>query len=225
MRLLLWANQMTPTTTPTKSNRRLSSTQCDWLVPQELEDELSWLYSSPPRAYHNLDHIRSVLESFDQVAEDVGWDDALPIHAAILFHDAIYDPLAKTNEAESAVRARQRLPKHNWPGTDAQLARVTLLIEATAHHGQSAPAVDDADLALFLDCDTAILGAEPAKFEVYDQAIATEFAKVPPELYRAGRKAFLAKTLASPRIFHSAYFRELYEAQARENLASALTRY
>ena len=79
----------------------------------------------------------------------------------------------------------------------------------------------DHDAALFLDCDMAILGAEPRAYEVYEQAIATEYQHVPPELYRAGRARFLDKLLQSPRIFLSDFFYVEREAAARANLQRA----
>jgi predicted metal-dependent HD superfamily phosphohydrolase len=80
----------------------------------------------------------------------------------------------------------------------------------------------DADAALFLDCDMAILGQPPQEYDRYERAIAQEYAFVPPADYRAGRARFLEKLLASERIFLSERFFAEREAQARENLARAL---
>jgi predicted metal-dependent HD superfamily phosphohydrolase len=45
------------------------------------------------------------------------------------------------------------------------------------------------DAAFFVDCDMAILGAEPNGLDAYDAAIAVEYKSVPADAYRAGRRA------------------------------------
>ena len=81
----------------------------------------------------------------------------------------------------------------------------------------------DADAALFLDCDMAILGAEPAAFDAYDAAIAREYHAIPAEAFRAGRRAFLQSVLALPRIFLSDYVHARLDARARANLTRAVS--
>jgi predicted metal-dependent HD superfamily phosphohydrolase len=83
--------------------------------------------------------------------------------------------------------------------------------------------VEDADLALFLDCDLAILGASPEDYDRYERGIAEEYARVvDPESYRAGRARFLEAFLQKPRFFFTERFHRLFDARARENLARAL---
>src|SRR5690606_24141249 len=133
------------------------------------------------RAYHDATHIAEVLGWFDVVAEQVGWQSARDVYDAVLFHDAIYDPKSHDNEDRSAELALA----HGCSQRAAELIRLT------ARHGKLSAADVDHDAALFLDCDTAILGAEPAAFDTYDRAIAIEYGHVPPEAFRAGRAAFL----------------------------------
>ncbi|MDB4957706.1 MAG: hypothetical protein JWO36_5275 [Myxococcales bacterium] len=182
-------------------------------LPDPLTERLADAYHEPHRAYHTAEHVAEVLGWFDRVADDVGWRRPAEVYVAIVFHDAIYAPGAKDNEARSAAWARQvALP------VDAD--RVAELIELTARHG-SIDAVDP-EAALFLDCDMAILGAPPDAFDAYDHAIAIEYKQVPPEAYRSGRRAFLQGLLAKPRIFLSNYFHDRLDAQARANLRRAL---
>lgn len=182
-------------------------------LPDELVAQLAAAYGEPHRAYHNATHIAEVLGWFDTVAEDVGWLRPAEVYVAAVFHDAIYEPGAKDNEARSAAWARQaRLPVDD--------ERVTALIELTAWHGSVASA--DPEAALFLDCDMAILGSSPETFAAYDAAIAVEYKHVPPEAYRAGRHGFLENLARKPRIFLSEYFHARLDAQARANLARAL---
>jgi len=102
-------------------------------------------------------------------------------------------------------------------GVDAE--RVAALIALTARHGQVRGDELDADAALFLDSDMAILGAPPEVFDAYDRGIAEEYrGKVPGFLFRLNRRRFLKGVLAQPRIFFSDFFHARYDAQARENL-------
>lgn len=70
----------------------------------------------------------------------------------------------------------------------------------------------------------AIVGAAPDAFDRYDAAIRREYAAVPADAYRAGRRAFLASVLARPRIFFSALLHDRLDAAARANLARAIAR-
>jgi predicted metal-dependent HD superfamily phosphohydrolase len=177
--------------------------------------ELVTRYGEPHRAYHHAGHIAEVLRWFDWVADEVGWDHPADVYQAIVFHDAIYDPLAKDNEARSAELARRH-------GASERAAALILL---TARHGSLASADVDREAAHFLDCDTAILGAPAAEFDAYDAAIGREYAAIPAEAFRAGRRQFLATMLARPRIFLSDLFHARLDAAARANLARVLSRY
>ena len=111
-------------------------------------------------------------------------------------------------------------------GIDA--SRVAGLIALTARHG--ALGADDfprtpegEDTRRFLDCDMAILGAEPEAFAVYDRAIAEEYRAVPRWLYRRKRRAFFRGLIDRERIFLSDFFRDRLEAAARRNLRAMLS--
>ena len=140
---------------------------------------------------------------------------------ALLLHDAVYEPGRKDNEARSAELAAELIARH-LPGRDLDLALIAELIELTAHHGGNDPVQLDHDAALFVDCDMAILGAEPARFDAYDRGVALEYQAVPRELYLVGRRRFLAALLTSEQIYLSDHFRAQLEAPARANLARAL---
>ena len=96
------------------------------------------------------------------------------------------------------------------------------LILLTARHGTLGPDEVDADAALLLDCDMAILGAPWPRFEQYDRAIAAEYAAVPADAYRAGRERFVRGLLAREVIYLSPHFRERFEQSARSNLQRLL---
>jgi predicted metal-dependent HD superfamily phosphohydrolase len=190
-------------------------------LPDELVAQLAAAYGESHRAYHNATHIAEVLGWFDRVADDVGWHQPAEVYLAIVFHDAIYVSGAKDNEARSAAWARTAaLDGELGAAIAVDRARVAELVELTARHGSVSTA--DHDAALFLDSDMAILGAPAQAFAAYDAAIAVEYASVPPDAYRAGRRRFLAGLLAKPSIFLTDYFHARLDAQARANLAAAL---
>jgi len=198
------------------------------VLPARQLEEIEAAYATPPRAYHDFDHVREVLRHYDDVAAGPGWVQPVEVRLAVLYHDAIYEPGRKDNESRSAELAVAGIAR--WlPEAGIDAGRVSELIELTARHGSFAPqdfgktAVAD-DTRHFLDCDMAILGAEPAVFDAYDRAIAAEYrGHVPDWLFRINRRRFLKALLGRPRIFLSEFFHERYDAQARANLRRAIT--
>ncbi len=177
-------------------------------------------HAEPPRSYHTIDHVLEVARRYREVSRDVGWFHPAEVFAAVLFHDAIYVAGRRDNEARSAALAAGMLATHA-PGVNAP--RVAELISLTARHGRLAPGDVDSEAALFLDCDMAILGAEPERFAAYERAIAAEYLPVAGEEgYRAGRRGFLERLAAMRRIFLSDYFHRRLDGAARANIAAAL---
>jgi predicted metal-dependent HD superfamily phosphohydrolase len=195
-------------------------------LPAEQWQTLREAYASPPRAYHHFGHVRDVLAHYRHVAEGPGWQRPHEVWFAVLYHDAIYVPGRRDNESRSARLADAHLARW-WPDAGIDRDRIGALIVATARHGSLRPDdfADDAageDMRRFLDCDMAILGAEPEVFAVYDRAIAEEYRAVPRWLYRRKRRAFFRTLLDAERIFLSDFFRGRCEAQARRNLEAAI---
>lgn len=196
-------------------------------LPEAQWDALRMAYATPPRAYHNFDHVQEVLRHYNEVATGPGWRQPREVYLAVLYHDAIYEPGRRDNESRSAELAREHIAR--WlPGAGINADRVAELIELTARHGTMQPDAFDGDTAedtrLFLDCDMAILGAEATAFDAYDRGIASEYrGHVPGWLFRSNRRRFLKGLLARERIFLSDFFHARYDAQARNNLRRAVT--
>ncbi|WP_433851099.1 HD domain-containing protein [Stenotrophomonas nitritireducens] len=180
--------------------------------------EIEAAHAQPPRAYHNFGHVQALLRHHRDVAVGPGWRQPREVALAMLYHDAVYEAGRADNEARSALMAREAIAR--WlPDAGVDATRVAELIELTARHGRLRVEELDADAALFLDADMAILGAPPAVFDAYDRGIAEEYrGKVPGFLFRLNRRRFLKGVLAQPRIFFSDFFHARYDAQARENL-------
>lgn len=183
-----------------------------------MQAELEATYAIPPRAYHNYSHVQAVLQHCQAVADGPGWQQPREVQLAALYHDAIYQAGRSDNEARSAELARVAITR--WlPDAGIDVARVVQLIELTARHGAVRADQVDAEAALFLDCDMAILGAPAAVFDAYDRAIAEEYAgHVPGFLFRLNRRRFLKQLLLTPRIFLSGFFHAQLDPAARANL-------
>lgn len=179
--------------------------------------ELAVAYGEPHRAYHNADHIAEVLGWFDRVADGTGWQAPSDVYTAIVFHDAIYAPGTKDNEARSAEWARRAISEHALP---VRADRVAELIELTAQHGTLETATGDT--GLFLDADMAIVGAPIERYRAYAQQIRREYASIPAAAYRAGRAGFLEALARKPRIYFTDEFHERLDARARLNLADEI---
>ena len=138
------------------------------------------------------------------------------VAVALWFHDAIYIPQAKDNEAHSAAWTCEAL---RAAGADpAVIARVQGLVLATAHHD----AQNDIDTRLVVDIDLAILAAEPARFAQYEQQVRAEYVAVPAPVYQQKRRELLARMLARPAIYTTPELHARLEARARQNLRRAI---
>ena len=173
--------------------------------------DLARRYGEPGRAYHTLTHITAMLNVVEEFAS--AFTDPLALRLAVWFHDAVYDARRTDNEEQSAAYAADVLQASALsPSTRAAVER---LILATKTH-KAAP--DDADAALLLDADLAVLGAAPADYDRYAQAIRREYAWVSEDRYREGRRKVLTGFLERSRLYHTPALFARFEEPARENL-------
>ncbi|MGD8451341.1 MAG: metal-dependent phosphohydrolase [Phycisphaerae bacterium] len=175
-------------------------------------EELYRRHTEPWRAYHNLAHVEDCL---DILRRDTALEEPLDIEAAILFHDAVYAIGAKDSEERSAELARTALT--SLGAAPEFVTGVVHLILATDHRR---PLHDDRE-RIICDIDLSILGREPAVYDRYADAIRREVG-LPDQELGPHRQAFLRSMLAKDHIFHTARFREKYEAAARTNMQREL---
>ena len=168
-------------------------------------------YTQPHRHYHTLDHLAYMLGHAERLREQI--TDASAFWLAIFYHDAIYDPKRKDNEAESARWAMGQLSAFTL--SDSLLQRVVDQILATQAH-QPNP---DADTSLLLDIDLGILGESRERYTAYTQQVRKEYSIYPTPIYRKGRKQVLQHFLDMPTIYNTPSFQASHEAPARANLA------
>lgn len=185
-------------------------------APEAIYDRLAELYSRPARAYHSLDHVAHCLDEFATARHLAVRPNE--VEMAIWFHDAIYVPGARDNEARSAELARQCCREMKLPKAFGK--RVFHLVIATQHLDTP----QDPDARLIADVDLAILGQSPERFDDYEQQIRREYAAVPDEEFWARRADLLRGFLARTHIYATDHFRDRYEAAARRNLERSLQR-
>lgn len=173
-------------------------------------------YAEKHRHYHALAHVQHCLETFDALRDEAENPDA--VEMALWFHDAVYDPHRKDNEAQSAELATVVLDVGGFPSPF--IGAVHDLVMATAPG--FAPV--SADQAVLLDCDLAILGASPEAFDEYERQIRREYAGLAPMVFAAGRSALIHRMLDRPTIFRTQAMRLVYEPHARANMARSLER-
>lgn len=176
---------------------------------------LAQFYGEPHRAYHNLGHIKALLRLCAEYQNHLSDFDA--VRYAVWFHDAIYNPQKGDNEEQSAELAVESLRKLDV--SDAKIEKVRQMIMATKTHNANAL---DKDGEFFLDFDLSILGAEADVYQQYAAAIHKEYAFVPIELYRNGRRGILEKFLQRNSIYFTNECRERFEARARKNIEAEI---
>ncbi len=182
---------------------------------EECYHALHAAYSEKHRFYHTVNHIDAMLTHFDGVKEIAEKPEELEL--AIWFHDAVYKPLSKTNELDSATGHRR-----SWLLTvTARQASSAChnLIMATLHNGN----IKTPDEQLIVDIDLAILGAPPDVHDQFERNVRKEYRLVPGFIYRKKRKELLRSFLSRGSIYNLELFNERYEDQAKQNLHRAIS--
>jgi predicted metal-dependent HD superfamily phosphohydrolase len=182
-----------------------------------LADELVSRWSAPGRHYHDVTHLA------EMVALVHAWGLRVRAHTDLVvlaawFHDAVYDPAASDNEQASADLAVEQLVAIGV-GRLAAL-EVARLVLATAGHRYD-PA--DVDAALIVDCDLAVLAADPVRYDEYRHGVRLEYSHVGDVAWAQGRAKVLEQLGSElDSVFHTAPGPDDARDQARVNLAHEL---
>jgi predicted metal-dependent HD superfamily phosphohydrolase len=173
-------------------------------------------YTAAGRAYHNLAHIKAMVENFRLYERQLANPDAVLL--AILYHDFVYDSRAHGGENEEAS-ARHVLSLTNLLRRPELAPLAADLIRATIHHRPY-----DDDSRWLLDFDLAIFVATLAEVLAYDDAIRVEYAWVDEETYRRERGGVLRRFRQRDAIYFTPPF-QIRDAEARANLDALIARY
>jgi predicted metal-dependent HD superfamily phosphohydrolase len=192
----------------------VGSPRLSFEAPPSMLARVALRYEEPHRHYHTWSHVLACLEARWALTEA-----SLPeVDLALLFHDAVYDPLAKDNEARSAslLLDEGRLA---WMH-ERVLQRGHDLVLATRH--AAADALDTEEACVVIDADLSILGADAATFEAYEKSVRLEYSMVDDAAFVAGRRGVLRSFLDRPSIYATRRGQRLWEARARRNLERSL---
>jgi predicted metal-dependent HD superfamily phosphohydrolase len=179
-------------------------------IPHRLGADLIRAWQEPHRHYHTPEHLIECLRLLDEHGAD------FEVEQSLWFHDAFQDPRRSDNEEASAQWAERELPACGV--APEAVVRIGAMIRATAGHAVAA----DAQQALLLDLDLAILGATPKRFAAYERQIRAEYAWVPEPLYRTDRRKILQKFATMVPLFRTEAFQTRFTAAAHRNLTQAI---
>ena len=174
--------------------------------------KLCHLYAAPYRRFHNLGHIQACLRLVDEVAPLLVDRDA--VEFGLWFHDAIYDTGVATNEWRSA----ELFLEVSAGASFALRHRVCGHILATRHTGRAR----GNDRRFIVDIDLSGFGAPWEEFMRNGALLREESSGQTDAKYHSGQVAFLSCLQKRPHFFLTDYFRDRYEATARENLRRLL---
>lgn len=186
----------------------------DQQLISDLWKEIETRYSEKGRHYHNLLHLENMFRELDAVKMNIS--DFTNLSFSVFYHDVIYDATSKANEEKSAAKAEKRLAELHI--NQDKISLVSEQILDTKSHQRS----DQEDTNYLLDADLSVLGKDFKTYLEYTQNIRKEYSIYPDFLYKPGRKKVLKHFLELESIFKTEYFKEKYEAQAKENIAKEL---
>lgn len=176
--------------------------------------EIFTKYSEPKRQYHTITHLEAIVIDLKEVKEKItDWDTTL---FAVFYHDIIYKASSKTNEADSAKLAIQKLSEIKYPAD--KIAKCSNMILATKAHEYS----EDSDTNFLTDADLAILGSSQYDYQKYTEQIREEYSVYPDFMFNSGRKKALQHFLQMESIYKTEHFFKKYEKQARININNEL---
>lgn len=185
----------------------------DFDLIEELWNEIDSAYKN--RYYHNLEHLKFMLNELDDIKYKFTIKQINDIELAIFYHDIVYEFDAVDNEEKSANKAINCLLRCESIDLDT-IREVNKMILATKNHY-----TEESYIEYFLDIDMLILASEPDVYVKYAENIRKEYWFYLEYEYNIGRKNVLKQMLKTP-IFKSEYYRTRYETKAIENIKKEL---
>lgn len=166
-------------------------------------------YAEPGRHYHTIDHVNHCLGQARLVTDLL--PDVSALKLAIWFHDCVYDPLARDNEARSAALFRELAAPVMTPLLVDDVERLVLVTQA----GQ---APRHADESYMIDIDLSSFGLPWDPFLADSLAVRAERPHLTDDQYVVQQSRFLNGLLERESVFSTDFFRARYEDVARSNI-------
>ncbi|WP_035647206.1 hypothetical protein [Flavobacterium sp. ASV13] len=180
---------------------------------QQKWKDLEKAYSGKSRHYHNLNHLKEMIESFEIYRDKL--ENPNEILFSIFYHDFVYSASKKDNELKSAEYALTILTEN----IDLNKQLVFDAICATQQHQQNVIE----DINWLIDFDLKILAKDWEDYKIYFEQIRKEYRIYPDFLYKPGRAKALKHFLENEFIFQTEEFRSLYEEKARINIEKEIS--
>ena len=180
-------------------------------------DRIVECYMEPHRYYHTLEHIESMFNHVARYQDICELEDKQAVDIAIIFHDIVYDPMSKDNEAQSVKVFKTFAAEIGL--SQALCDKVCRLIARTIRH-ELEPG-DDLDTGAFLDSDLEILSKPTEEYRQYAREIRAEYSQYSEKDYCEGRIKVLTSFLQRPQIYFSEVFSSL-EPMARFNIRAEI---
>ncbi|MFK7810589.1 MAG: hypothetical protein AB8F74_22470 [Saprospiraceae bacterium] len=184
----------------------------DESLSNQLFEEIQKKYSQKSRAYHNLTHLKTMLDLSDDF--EARLEDTALLRFSIFYHDLIYNSMRKDNELKSAERAKEVLEMLDCDPSRTNRCYHQILL-TKVHQSTS---IDKIDEKLLLDFDLEILSRDWKQYEIYTQQIRKEYWMYPKPLYRKGRRDAMKHFLEREYIYQTEAFRDTKEELARANI-------
>ncbi|SFC94247.1 HD domain-containing protein [Flavobacterium phragmitis] len=196
---------------------------------EDNEIQQNWLdlekaYSKKSRHYHNLTHLKEMIESFETYRDKL--ENPNEILFSIFYHDFVYSASKKDNELKSAeyavsiftdVKPDSFQKPVGFTKPNKQL--IFDAICATQQHQHNAIG----DINWLIDFDLKILAKDWDDYKIYFEQIRKEYRIYPDFLYKPGRAKALKHFLENEFIFQTDEFRSLYEEKARANIEKEIS--
>jgi len=186
----------------------------DVSVIEKLWNEIEFNYSKKKRYYHNLSHLKNIVDELQKVKNEIkDWDIIL---FSVYYHDIIYSIYKKDNEMRSAVLAQKKLKSLSIEPN--RVIQCYKQIESTKYHKVS----NDMDTNYLIDTDLSILGMDEIRYSEYVAQVRKEYIIYPKMIYNKNRIKVLKTFLRKPKIYNTVYFFDRYEQQARKNMENEI---
>ena len=171
-------------------------------------EEITKLYNSKDRHYHDLNHIYKVIEEIKDF--DKNNTNVIENYDELILAAFLHDLYQGENDISETCEKVKTFFEGECP------RQILKNIKATDH---SVPLSNDAsvDEKVLSDADLAILGSKE-EYDNYSSQIRAEYSQYPNDIFAIGRKKVLTDFLLRDRIFQTDYFYEKFEAQACRNI-------
>jgi len=170
--------------------------------------DLEKAYSAKSRHYHNMNHLKEMIELFYIYQSNL--KNPNEVLYSIFYHDYIYKATRKDNELKSAEHVLAILP--NGVLLDKQFVFDTICATQLHQHNKIE------DINWLIDFDLKILSKDWEAYQTYCSQIRKEYKIYPILLYKPGRRKALEHFLEQEFIYKTNIFRNLYDEKAKANI-------